>query len=84
MEQNHASALGAFDHELTLVEGALALVGSGAAPSVTLVGLSGGSELARLAVELGQRAGLSVKARHHGAIDEPDDPRFDLLVEQHG
>lgn len=73
-----------FDRELTLVEGALTLVASGAAPSVTLVGLGGGQRLLRLAMELGDRAGVAVRAWRHGARDNTHDDRFDLLVESHG
>jgi hypothetical protein len=73
-----------FDRELTLVEGALTLVASGAAPSVTLVGLGGGQRLLHLAVELGDRAGVAVRAWRHGASDRENDTRFDLLVESHG
>jgi hypothetical protein len=73
-----------FDRELTLVEGALTLVASGAAPSVTLVGLGGGQRLLRLAMELGDRAGVAVRAWRHGARDSTNDDRFDLLVEPHG
>ena len=73
-----------FDRELTLVEGALTLVASGGAPSVTLVGLNGGQGLLRLAVDLGARMGVAVKAWRHGAADRPEDPRFDLLFERNG
>lgn len=73
----------AYDHELTLVEGAFALVGSGAAPSVTLVGLTGGAQLAALAIELGRRAGLSVQAWQRPSR-RPGDRRIDLLVLPHG
>jgi hypothetical protein len=72
------------DRELTLVEDALTLVASGAAPSVTLVGLGGGQRLLRLAVELGDRAGVAVRAWRHVAPDKANDGRFDLLVESHG
>lgn len=74
----------AFDRELTLIEGALTLVASGAAPSVTLVGLGGGQRLLRLAMELGERAGVAVRAWRHGTPERPGDGRFDLLVESHG
>jgi hypothetical protein len=71
----------AFDRELPLVEGALTLVASGAAPRVSLVGLDGGLKLARLAKALGRRAGVHVLARsHHSEI--AGDQRFDLIVEQ--
>jgi hypothetical protein len=73
-----------FDRELTLIEGALTLVGSRAAPSVTLVGLGGGQRLLRLATELAEHAGLAVRAWRHGAADREGDNRFDLLVERNG
>lgn len=73
----------AFDRELTLVEGAVTLVASGAAPSVTLSGLSGGPRLARLALDLGSRAGVVVHAWRHPAATDPTDQRLDLTVE-HG
>jgi hypothetical protein len=74
----------AFDRELTLVEGALTLVGSGVAPNVTLVGLGGGHGLLRLAMELGDRAGLAVRAWRHTSPDRYGDERFDMLVEPRG
>lgn len=79
-----AGSTEAFDRELSLVEGALALVASGSAPRVTLVGLNGGRRLARLAIELGARAGVAVRAWRHGAAGDPADQRFDLVVEQDG
>lgn len=74
----------AFDRELPLVETALTLVGSGTAPRITLVGLNGGLRLARLARDLGARAGLQVTARSHGESQLTGDPRFDLIVEKYG
>lgn len=74
----------AFARELPLVEGAITLVASGAAPRVALVGLNGGLPLARLAKGLGRRAGLIVLARRHGDPGRPDDRRVDLIVEQDG
>jgi hypothetical protein len=68
----------AFERELPLVEGAVTLVASGTTPRVTLVGLSGGLGLARLATALGRRAGVVVLARDHGPGS------FDLIVEQDG
>lgn len=67
------------EHEGRLVAGAVALVASGGAPRVWLVGMRSGRELVRLAITMGNSADLLVRAKWW-----PNEEALDLVVQQHG
>jgi len=67
------------EHELKLCAGAIALVVSGGAPRVWLVGMRAGRELVRQAITMGHAADLAVRARWW-----PDEEALDLVVEHYG
>jgi hypothetical protein len=67
------------EHETGLCAGAIALVSSGGAPRVWLVGMRSGRELITRAVEMGVASDLVVQARWW-----PDEEAIDLVVLRHG
>ncbi len=66
-------------HELKLAAGAIALVESGGAPRVTLVGMRGGRDLVVRALAMASTAPVLVRARWW-----PEGDALDLVVESHG
>lgn len=67
------------EHESTLCASAVALVASGGARRVWLVGMRSGQMLAARALRIGTAADVSVTTRWW-----PDEEAFDLLVQRHG
>ena len=67
------------EHEMKLCASAIALVASGGAPRVWLVGMRSGRALVTHALAMGRASDLAVRARWW-----PDEEALDLVVDHHG